>query len=713
MAGFAPNSNVTLTATPDPGSGSTFTGFTGTGCSATVSMSVDRTCTATFTTDPDLVISAISGPAVAAPGQTIVLNNTVRNNGLPAGAFNVGLYLANGAVVTTGDRQLTTRRVTGGLGTNATSPDATSVQIPSDVVPGNYFLGAIADIDNEVPAEGSEANNAASTPILIAQADLAVAVLTAPATAGAGLTITVNSTVKNQATAAVTAAASTLAFYLSPDNTFDPVRLAETRAIGTLAKDAVSTGPTTLTIPATTAPGSYVLIAVADDLGVVGESNEANNTRTAPMAISRPNLSVTSVAVTPTLAAAGMNVSVTQVVKNVALAPASAPASTSRLYLSTDATLDDPGDTVLGDVAVGPLAGGAMATVVKSVPIPAGTAPGPYWIIARANATGSIPEADASAPANNVKATAVIVGPDLVVTAAAPTPATTAPGLTVSVSNTVKNQGGQAAGAFDVGVYLSTDNTYQAGVDLFLGSRRVSGLAPTLLSAGAIPVVIPTNQPAGNYFLIVRADSTGSAPGEVTEANETNNSFAIALKVARADLSVTSVTAPAVAAAGANVSVTHVVKNLAVAAGGAPATISRLFLSTDATLDGVVVQLGADVPVGALAGGGMATVVKSVLIPPATPPGRYFVIAQANATGTVVEADPPPLANNVRATATSIIIGPDLVVTAATPAPTATAPGKTVNVTNTVKNQGGSRGFVHRRDLSLSTTTCSTPATRS
>jgi subtilase family serine protease len=939
VAGFAPNSNVTLTVTPD--SGSTFSGFTGTGCSTTVSMSVDRTCTATFTTEPDLVISAISGPAVAAPGQTIVLNNTVRNNGLPAGAFNVGLYLASAAAVTTGDRQLTTRRVTGGLGTNATSAEATSVQIPSDVVPGNYFLGAIADIDDEVPAEGSETNNAASTPILIAQSDLVVTVLTAPATAGAGLTITVSSTVKNQATAAVTAAASTLAFYLSPDSTFDPVRLAETRAIGTLAKDAVSTGPTTLTIPAATAPGSYVLIAAADDLGVVGESNEANNTRTAPMAISRPDLSVTSVAVTPTLAAAGMNVSVTQVVKNLALAPASAPASTSRLtlssnttlgdgddvdlgtvsipalaaaaqasvlksvvipggtqpglywifaranegdtipeaggagnnaartaqpitigpdlivttataaptalapgatvnvtntvknqggpttlgfdvgiylsanatyeagsdtllatrrvpaglgaglsagpiatqvtipantpadtyflivradasgtqpngevlevnesnnnlatiaiqvvkpdltvtsvtatpvalvaganisvthvvknlallpgaaaastsrlYLSTDATLDEPGDTVLGDVAVGPLAGAAMATVVKGVTIPVGTVPGLYWIIARANATSSVPEADAPAQANNVKATAapIIVGPDLVVTAAAPTPATTAPGLTVSVSNTVKNQGGLAAGPFDVSVYLSTDNFYQDGVDLFLGSRRVTGLTTTLPSTGTIPVVIPTNQPAGNYFLIVRADSTGSAPGEVTEANETNNTLAIALTVARADLAVMSVTAPTVAAAGMNVSVTHVVKNLAALAGGAPATFSRLFLSADATLDGGDVQLGADVPVGALAGGGMASVVRSVLIPPGTPPGRYYVIAQANATGTVVEADTPTLANNVRATATPITIGPDLVVTAATPAPAATAPGMTVNVTNTVKNQGG------------------------
>ena len=104
------------------------------------------------------------------------------------------------------------------------------------------------------------------------------------------------------------------------------------------------------------------------------------------------------------------------------------------------------------------------------------------------------------------------------------------------------------------------------------------------MSMGAVPVVIPANQSAGSYFLIVRADITGGA-GEVVEANEANNILVVPLTIARADLQVTSVTAPAVAAAGANVSMTHVVKNLAAAPGAAPATTSRLFLSADATLD--------------------------------------------------------------------------------------------------------------------------------
>jgi hypothetical protein len=58
VAGFAPNSSVTLGVTP--AAGSTFQGYAEPGCGPTVVMSTDRTCTANFTTDPDLLISAIA-----------------------------------------------------------------------------------------------------------------------------------------------------------------------------------------------------------------------------------------------------------------------------------------------------------------------------------------------------------------------------------------------------------------------------------------------------------------------------------------------------------------------------------------------------------------------------------------------------------------------------------------------------------------------------
>ncbi|HXU84469.1 MAG TPA: CARDB domain-containing protein [Verrucomicrobiae bacterium] len=696
VAGFAPDSSVTLTVTPGPGS--TFAGFVEVGCGTTVVMSTNRTCTVQFTTDPDLVVSAISGPAVAASGTTIILNNTVRNVGLAAGAFNVGLYLSNSSAVTTLDRQLTTRRVTSGLATNAVSADATSVLIPADVPPGNYFLGAIADIDNEVDEVVGEGNNAASTPVVIAKPDLVVTALTAPATAGAGRQIVVSSTVKNQAAAAVAAQPSTLAFYLSTDAVLGgDVRLTETRAIAALTKDATSVGSTSVTIPANMAAGTYFLIAVADDLHVVAESDETNNTRATATAIvvSRADLTAASVTATPTLTAPGMNVSVSHVVRNAAAAPASAPASTSRLFLSNNTTFGDADDVDLGPVPVAALGAGVQATVVKTVQIPGGTAPGSYWIFARANAGDAIPEATG---ANNTARTAqpIIVGADLLITTATAAPTSTAPGMTVNVTNTVKNQGGPTTASFDVGIYLSTNTTFGAGADVLLATRRVSGgLAAGALSGPIVtPVVIPSNTSAGAYFLIVRADASGAQPnGEVLEGDETNNVRATAaVQVVRPDLavlSVQSVTAPGGAAAGMNLSVTHVVKNLAAAAGVAPVTTAKLYLSSDATLDGSDLELGS-VDVAPLAGGATATVTKVVTIPGGTQPGSYFVIAQANATHAVLEADSPEQLNNVKATAAPIVIvGPDLIVTAASATPLMTAPGATVNVSNTVRNRGG------------------------
>ena len=398
---------------------------------------------------------------------------------------------------------------------------------------------------------------------------------------------------------------------------------------------------------------------------------------------------VTSVTATPVAVVAGMNVSVTHIVRNVAPAAGGAPASVSRLFLSSDTTLDG-GDVQLGaDVPVGALAGGdpALDRAQRADPDrhrrPASTGSSP----ARTRRARCRRTPRRRPTTSGATPTPILVGPDLVVSAATATPAATAPGLTVTVANTVRNAGAQAAGAFDVAVYLSSDGAYQDGVDLLLATRRVTGLAPGAISAAMTPVVIPTNQSAGSHSLIVRADVTGAVPGEVTEGNENNNLAVVALNVVRADLTVTALTAPAVAAPGMNVSVSHTVRNTALAPGGAPATVTRLFLSPSAATNPI--DAGAmpllDVPVGPLAGGASATVVRSVQIP-AVAPGRYWIIADANATDTVIEAN---AANNALATLLPILVGPDLVPTAGTVAPVSTAPGQTVNVASTVRNQGG------------------------
>src|SRR4029079_601771 len=157
---------------------------------------------------------------------------------------------------------------------------------------------------------------------------------------------------------------------------------------------------------ANTSVGTYFLLVRADSRGEVSEAAEANNVlATAAVQVARPDLAVQSVTA-PAVASPGTNVSITHVVKNLAVTAGAAAASTSRLYLSADPVLDVPSDTVLGDAPVGPLAGGAMATVTKTVQIPAGTAPGVYWILAQANVTNAVSEADAPTRANNAKAAA-------------------------------------------------------------------------------------------------------------------------------------------------------------------------------------------------------------------------------------------------------------------------------------------------------------------
>ena len=100
-----------------------------------------------------------------------------------------------------------------------------------------------------------------------------------PAKAQPGDSFTVTASVKNAGKKK--AGASTTRFYLSADRKKsgkDP-RLAGTRKVKALAPKKLSRGSTKLTIPSATASGRYYLLACADDLRRVRETNERNNCR--------------------------------------------------------------------------------------------------------------------------------------------------------------------------------------------------------------------------------------------------------------------------------------------------------------------------------------------------------------------------------------------------------------------------------------------------
>ncbi len=214
----------------------------------------------------------------------------------------------------------------------------------------------------------------------------------------------------------------------------------------------------------------------------------------------------------PSITIPGSTITITDTTKNQGGCPAIA--STTKLYFSTNSTWD-AADTYLGERAIPALAAGATSTGSTSVIIPSGTTTGTRYIIAKADANNTNPTE--TVETNNNKSKSIKIGPDLIVsTLTAPTSAVR--GTTISISDTIKNQGGGDAGTSTTKLYLSTNTTWDAG-DTYLGSRSVPMLVAGASSAGSTYVTIPSSIATGAYYIIALADD-GNA---VAETNETNN----------------------------------------------------------------------------------------------------------------------------------------------------------------------------------------------
>jgi len=199
-----------------------------------------------------------------------------------------------------------------------------------------------------------------------------------------------------------------------------------------------------------------------------------------------------------------------------------AAATQTSFYLSAN-TAWDAGDVLLGTRAVPDLNGGQASSVSTPLTLPAETALGSYYVIARADHAGVVVEL---LETNNNRASTVIkVGPDLSV------PVLTAPSIVVrnvafTITDTTKNLGGGPASATTTSYYLSVNSTLDAS-DVLLSARAVSALGGLAEETGSVSVVIPVSQATGNYYLIAKADD-GSV---VSELLETNNTRARTLKI--------------------------------------------------------------------------------------------------------------------------------------------------------------------------------------
>jgi dipeptidyl aminopeptidase/acylaminoacyl peptidase len=194
------------------------------------------------TPGPDLVESALSSPpAQLAPGGTFAVSDTVSNQGtVAAGSSRTNYYLSQDDKKSPEDIAVGGRNV-GGIAAGGSSVGGATAKVPPATALGTYRLIACADLQKT------------------------------------GAKFMVSDAVQN--VSLVTIGQTGTRYYLSDNTIKSPggVLLTGKRLVPTLTAGQVSTGGTGVTVPLGTAAGSYYLLACADDLGSLIESNEANN----------------------------------------------------------------------------------------------------------------------------------------------------------------------------------------------------------------------------------------------------------------------------------------------------------------------------------------------------------------------------------------------------------------------------------------------------
>ena len=233
---------------------------------------------------PDLTATATKTAAAAvSPGVAFTVTDTIRNasSTVAAGASTTRYFVSADATRGAGDVLLAGTRSVPALAAGGTSTGSRTVTIPAATPLGTYYLIGCAD-DLLKVRETNEANNCvtAATRLSVAWPDLVTTSLTnPPASRVRGSTFTMTDTVRNSG--AAPAAASTTRYFLSLNGVKDAadLLLTGTRSVVALQPNASSTGSRVVSVPTSTPFGRYRVIACADDLSKVGESNNANNCR--------------------------------------------------------------------------------------------------------------------------------------------------------------------------------------------------------------------------------------------------------------------------------------------------------------------------------------------------------------------------------------------------------------------------------------------------
>jgi len=289
---------------------------------------------------PDYTISALSSSAegtTVQTGGTITIDDTTSNVGtIDANVDTVTQFYFSTTQTRAGIVAQAGRRTVAPLAAGASSAVSASYTVPS-VPGGTYFILACANASNSI-AEGNLGNQCRATAGTVNSngANLVERNISNPPTrATVGGTFSIRDDVTNNGGAA-TSVGQTTYFYLSSDGVHPTSTVMGSRTTGTLGAGSTSSGTTTVTVPPGTPKGSYRVLVCADRLLQIPELDENDNctASTAVVAVTGPDLTVSSVTVS---AMTATTFNVTDKTSNAAnVGPAGQ--SVTAYFLSTDTT---------------------------------------------------------------------------------------------------------------------------------------------------------------------------------------------------------------------------------------------------------------------------------------------------------------------------------------------------------------------------------------
>lgn len=489
----------------------------------------------------DLSVASVDvSPGSINPGAQITVKATIANSGTDAYTHNFinRIYLTTTPTLDPAvDQPRGTINMSGIQGSES-KDGQTTITLPTTFSPSDYWVWVIADSGNGV-SETDENNNTgkATSQLHVVSSALPIdLVATAPVVTGtsgaAGTSFNVDTTVSNAGTS--DAGAFTVKVMLSPDPTITTADV-QVGSVQIQSLAAGGTSPQTIaaSIPAGVDNRPWYLGVIVDSQGAVFETNEDNNVSMLPALFhtsggtgctedaNEPN----DTASTATPVTAG-TLSALEVCKNSVdwfrVDLGMGDRLTSRINFQ-----NVNGDLDLSVYAVGDTSNAIAVSNGSSDTefVDAGYATSPTSYLVK------VELGDASAGNQYDLLDAVAQnggnGIDLVTTAltagnGSPIP----PGNSAAASITLWNFGTQAAGAFDVQLFLSTDATLSAG-DVALDSFSVASLASGTSSTTSRSVSIPAGTASGWYYVIAHADS-GAA---IAETHEENNDFAVQVGV--------------------------------------------------------------------------------------------------------------------------------------------------------------------------------------